>query len=123
MALLEPGYTSLDTFPLFAGCSGLTEGLGVSIESLVGRSPLREIIVRSCKVDREGLLQPLATCAAMADISFGVCFGAACICRMLIVFPVTFSLCRTPMLTFGRAGLRWWETWPRRARHTSSPRW
>ncbi|EFN51057.1 hypothetical protein CHLNCDRAFT_59360 [Chlorella variabilis] len=29
--------------------SGLTEGLGVSIESLVGRSPLREIIVRSCK--------------------------------------------------------------------------
>ncbi|PRW61530.1 transportin-1-like isoform X1 [Chlorella sorokiniana] len=29
--------------------SGLTEGLGVSIESLVGRSPLRDIVVRSCK--------------------------------------------------------------------------
>lgn len=33
-------------------CSGMTEGLGVSIESLVGRSPLRDIIVRSCKVPR-----------------------------------------------------------------------
>lgn len=29
--------------------SGLTEGLGVSIESLVGRSPLRDIVVRSCQ--------------------------------------------------------------------------
>jgi hypothetical protein len=34
----------------FVHCSGLIEGLGLSIESLVGRSPLRDIIVRSCKV-------------------------------------------------------------------------
>jgi hypothetical protein len=33
-------------------CSGLTEGLGVSIESLVGRSPLRDIIVACCKVGK-----------------------------------------------------------------------
>lgn len=29
--------------------SGMAEGLGVSIESLVGRSPLRDIVVRACK--------------------------------------------------------------------------
>lgn len=33
-------------------CSGLTEGLGVSIESLVGRSPLRDMIVACCKVGK-----------------------------------------------------------------------
>lgn len=29
--------------------SGLAEGLGPSVEALVGRSPLREIVVRCCR--------------------------------------------------------------------------
>lgn len=33
-----------------ARCAGMAEGLGASIESLVGRSPMRELLLRCCKV-------------------------------------------------------------------------
>ena len=61
--------------PACLACSGLTEGLGVSIESLVGRSPLRDIVVRSCKV--QGQRQGVAGLWVCVMLELGACLPAA----------------------------------------------
>ena len=116
--------------------SGLTEGLGVSIESLVGRSPLRDIIVRSCKV--RSLRRTAGRCCLLLCLPpllpFSLHSGPHAWpnsrCTMLEAGPnplrwlcVRLPVCRTLMPTSGRAHLLWLETWPRRAHPTSSQPW